>query len=68
MKSIFVSKTFWVNAVSGVVAFLEGQQVIDLFSAATLPYVSAVVFALNIVLRYVTTAAVFITPVNTREA
>lgn len=60
MKSIFVSKTFYVNLIAGVVSFLEGQQVLDLFSAATLPYIAAAVFGLNIVLRYVTTQAVSI--------
>lgn len=61
MKSIFASKTFWTNLVAGVVALLEGQQVIDLFSAETLPYVAAFVFGLNIVLRYITTQPVSLT-------
>lgn len=54
MKSIFQSKTFYVNLISGLVMFLEGQQVIDIIPAGWTPYVAAGVFALNIVLRYLT--------------
>ena len=58
MKSLFATKTFWVNVISGVVAFLEGQQFIDIVPDQHEPEIAAVVFALNIVLRYITTQPV----------
>lgn len=58
MKSLFATKTFWVNFVSGVVAFLEGQDLLNIVPDPWEPTIAAVVFALNIVLRYITTQPV----------
>lgn len=60
-KSIFASKTFWVNLISGVVTFFEGQQFLDIIPDTVEPSLLALVFALNIVLRYITSQPVAIT-------
>lgn len=68
MKSIFASKTFWVNAVAAVVALLESQDVLTWIPDAYETTIASVVFAINIVLRYITTQPVSITaPVSTSE-
>lgn len=61
MKSLFASKTFWVNLVSGSVMFLTGSDTLAIIPPAAVPFVAAFVFALNIGLRMVTTEPVSLT-------
>jgi len=63
-KSIWTSKTFWVNVISGMVMFLQGQEVITLIPPKYVPYEAAAVFGLNIILRYITTQPVTLSSPN----
>ena len=58
MKSLFATKTFWVNFLSVVVVLLEGKEILDIIPDAYEVYVTALVFAFNVFLRYITTQPV----------
>jgi len=53
-KSILVSRTFWINAISLVVSVLSATDVIAVIPARYAPMVAALVAALNIYLRTIT--------------
>lgn len=53
-KSILVSKMFWFNAITMMIAFLESQDVINVLPAVVLHYAPGLIAAGNIVLRYFT--------------
>lgn len=58
MKSIFLSKTFWYNLLSGLALFFALPEFTNLFGPDTLRYVLLAHAAVNILLRYVTVAPV----------
>lgn len=58
MKSLFATKTFWVNLISGAVALLESQELLNVIPDVYEAGLVVVVFGLNIVLRYITTQPV----------
>lgn len=60
-KPLWQSKTFWVNLISATIAILEGQQITNIIPADWQAEVIALVFALNIALRYITTQPVSLT-------
>jgi hypothetical protein len=64
-KSIFVSKTFWFNAITMVIAMLEATDVINVLPPNTMKYVAAFIAAGNIVLRRITDTPVRVMAPNT---
>jgi hypothetical protein len=59
-KSLFASKTVWVNVISAVVMFLEGQEFLNVIPDTWEALLAALVFGLNIILRFITTQPVTI--------
>lgn len=57
-KPWYQSKVLWINIFSGLAAFLEGQQFTNVIPDYAQPYAAMAVFALNIVLRYITTTEI----------
>lgn len=53
VKSVFASKTLWVNVISGL-ALLFASEELKAIAPNAVEYFSLAVVALNIVLRYVT--------------
>ena len=60
MKSIFASKTFWVNLITAVVSVLEEMGIINIIPAEYQMYFISGLALLNILLRMVTSKAVTI--------
>lgn len=60
MKSIFASKTFWVNLITAVVSVLEEMGIINIIPAEYQMYFISGLALLNILLRMVTSQAVTI--------
>lgn len=58
MKSIFSSKTFWFNLLSGLATLFALPQISALAGPENLKYLAAAVAAVNILLRYITTGPV----------
>jgi hypothetical protein len=54
MKSLFATKTFWVNFLSIVITLLEGKEILDIIPDMYEVYVVALVFAFNVFLRTIT--------------
>jgi hypothetical protein len=61
-KSLFKSRTFWFNALVGVLAILSADNVVKVIPTRYAPSVSAVVAGVNIILRLYTTEPVSIKP------
>ena len=62
MKSIFRSKLFWFNLLSGLALFFGLDELKAVAGEGALPYFSLAVATINIVLRYITSQAVYIRP------
>ena len=58
MKSLWKSKTFWLNIVTFVVMFLSLPEVLGLHSPVQVALAAAVVAAGNILLRLITSTAI----------
>jgi hypothetical protein len=50
-KSVFVSRTFWINTITLVVAVLSATDVVPIIPRAVVPFTTALVAAANIFLR-----------------
>ena len=62
-KSIFVSKTFWLNFIMGILMVLTSQDILTILPANSTAIVAAITAVLNIVLRMLTnTTVTVITP------
>ena len=59
-KSLFASKTFWVNLISGAVLFLALPELSTVLGPDAIRYTTLVQAVLNIVLRLVTVEPVSI--------
>lgn len=60
-KSIFASKTFWVNLLSAVLTGMEMSNTVDYLTVDQQAQFAVVVMVLNIVLRFITSKPVSIT-------
>lgn len=56
MKSVFASKVIWLNLLSLVAMVLSLPEVSGLLTPTQVPYVAAIVAAVNIVLRWFATS------------
>jgi hypothetical protein len=61
-KSLFASRTFWFNAAVGVVAILSADNVVKIIPPRYAQFASALVAAINIILRLYTSEPVSIKP------
>jgi hypothetical protein len=65
-KSLFSSKTFWVNAGYAIVSLLSATDVVTIIPPKLLPLTTAIVAGVNILLRMITVQPVaFVSPGTT---
>ena len=57
-KSIFASKTFWANVVSGAALFMATPELPDMLGPNAMRYTVLAQAGLNILLRFITTQPV----------
>lgn len=61
MKSLFASKTFWVNALTAVTVLAATPQLTDTLGPDTLKYLLLAQSVANVLLRLITTEPVTVT-------
>ena len=61
-KSILLSRTFWLNALTGIAALLAALSGSDVIPPAFAPYLVTALAVVNIALRVVTTQPVTLAP------